>query len=479
MRRRALLCSVGVGVLSGCPGFGDSTETPRATETETTEADQETQTDRGTVIDTDESRAKQVPASALPEGVPAVPDGFDDVINVVDAGADPTGEEPIDQMLGDHLGGGTLLVFPQGRYKISKLRLSDLENTGMVAASGTEPVLVPGEPASVQGPRWIWLSEVNGFLFDGLDFDFRDPDSSGRLMITGLGDFAVRNIRVRGRYITPSAFRFDVRHPDQSALIENVTALGTNQPAAKTTGIYIGRLHAGEIFIRNCRLENFPDNGVYASPPGGHGGDFDGKNGVVHVEGGMYKNNNIANVRLGSTGSTARNVSVVVDTVPPHPPNSLNVRGIRLRGKSDQIVENCSVRFSSNAGRGFGGIVFHRDNGSATIRNTDIQMDRDGVPAIAAAQPSEAVHENQSKPAGATFAGVRITGTAGQKTAVSIAHRDQTRFRDCSISQSGANRDGIVFRHSQNCLMSNTAISVTGTPIKAYESDVTRHSGDD
>lgn len=467
MKRRELLRGVlGVGsvALAGCQSVGDP-------ETEPT-------VPRSSADGTDSKEAspepKSVSPSVLPDGIPSIPDGFDSVVNVAAAGADTSGEVPINDVLDEHLTDGTLLVFPSGQYRVSKLTIEGLENAGLIAAAGASPVLIPDSPASDQGPRWLWLSEVGQFLFDGFTVDFRDEERSGRIMVTGTGDFAVRNLDVRGRYVTPSAFRFDVRDPDHSALVENLRAFGAAPSRKDTTGIYVGRLHAGEIVIRNCRLENFPDNGVYASAPGGHGGSYEGKDGIVHVDGGTFKNNNVANVRLGSTGSTVRDVDIVVDEVPPHPPDELNVRGIRLRGKRDQLVENCSVRFGPDAGNGFGAIVLHEDNGPATIRDTEIRMDRDGVPAIRAAEPSAAVTEDQNGPAGPRLQNVRIEGNAGEETTVEIMGRDETTFEGCAISQGGADRDGMTFRRSEECLVDGTTVDVSGQPFVLDEATVTR-----
>jgi len=455
MKRRSFLHAAvaSSAVLGGCSAFSD--------------VDLDDDRDRG---------PESTPQPGLPEGVPDIDGGFDEVINVVDAGADPTGETEITELLDENLGGGTLLLFPSGTYRLSSARFENRENTGMIAAADADVKLVPAEPSDVQGPRWLWFSGVRGFLFDGLNIDFRGERQSGRVMVTGPGDFVFRNCRVLGRYVTPSAFRFDVRDPDHNALIENVTALGVDELAAESTGIYVGRLHAGEITVRNCRLENFPDNGIYASAPGGHGGSFPARDGTVHVDGGVFRNNNIANVRLGSTGSTVRNVTIVVDEVPPHFPGDRNSRGIRLRGKRDQLVENCHIQYGPEAGSGFGAIVVHTDNGRATVRDTTIRMDRDGMPAISAAQPSAAVRREYAGPAGVRFENVQVTGTAGEAASVTISGRDRTEFRDCRLIQRGVNRDGFVFSRSNDCVVRNTDLMVTGQPFRLDNASVTREN---
>jgi len=408
----------------------------------------------------------------LPDGIPEVPDGFDEVVNVIDAGGDSEGEEPIDDLVAD-VSDDTLLRFPSGTYRLGQTEVEGLENVGMVAAEDSDPKLVPSEPLEELGRRWIYFSGVSGFLIDGLNVDFREEGYSGRIMITGPGDFAVCNLRVLGRYDPePMSFRFDVRDEDHNAVINNLTAFGVDRETAKTTGLYVGRHHAGEITFRDCRVEDFPDNGIYASPPGGHGGDFEGEDGTVHVRGGLFRNNNIANIRLGSTGSTVKDATIVVDEKPPKHPNGRNVRGIRLRGKKDQIVENCDIRYSPDAGAGTAAIAVNKDNGRATVRNTRIRMDRDKMPAIAASAPSEAVDENQDDPPGVLFENVRITGRARYGTTVDIVDRDETEFRQCWITQRGESRKGIVFSDSDNCAVRNTTIVVTEDPLTTRSSAV-------
>ncbi|WP_241768302.1 hypothetical protein [Haloferax sp. ATB1] len=56
-----------------------------------------------------------VEANTMSVDVPrAYLDRFSNVVNVVDAGADPKGVEPIDDVLSRHVADDTLLVFPEG-----------------------------------------------------------------------------------------------------------------------------------------------------------------------------------------------------------------------------------------------------------------------------------------------------------------------------------------------------------------------------
>lgn len=48
---------------------------------------------------------------------------YDTVVDIVDAGADPSGDEPIDDVLAKYNKDDTRIEFPTGRYKLDKLSL--------------------------------------------------------------------------------------------------------------------------------------------------------------------------------------------------------------------------------------------------------------------------------------------------------------------------------------------------------------------
>lgn len=426
-----------VVALAGCEAFDDSEPTATAEGSVPTETAAETPT----VTTTPTQR-------------------FENVVDVTEAGADPNGETPIGPVLEEVQGDDTLLVFPDGRYTLGEYWFSGLQNFGVTAERGASPVITPSGPIQDLGSYFLSFMNVRNFLMSGLTFDFRREGVGGRVQVISRGDFTVRNVKTVGKYPDQvTAFRFDVRNDEGTALVENLHAKSTRQTNESVTGLYVGRQHAGELTFRNCNVQNFSDNGLYASAPGGAGGEIDGANGPVHVEGGLYKNNNTANVRLGSTGSTARNVRIVVDEVPPHPNDVVNARGLRLRARKDQIIENCEILIGPNGGKSFGGIVFHHDSGRAFIHDTSVRVDRDGVNAI------RAIYPHRNRQVGPVFENLRITGEASSQFAVTLQGRDDTEFRNCCIQQTGKNRSGIRFVNSNNCLVADTSFDVTGRQL--------------
>ncbi len=189
---------------------------------------------------------------------------------------------------------------------------------------------------------------------------------------------------------------------------------------------------------------------------------------MVRVLGGRYRNNNIANVRLGGRGAVARGVTIVVDEVPPY--NELNARGLLFRNGRDHRVENCRVVLGEDAGESLGAIVFNPDAGRVSVRNSDVEMDRDGIPAVYAPPPSAKAPDET----GPVFENVSIRGTAGRDRTVDVAGRDRTELRDCRVVQSGDDRGGVRFARSDRCLVAGTTIDVTGDAILDRRSSVNR-----
>jgi hypothetical protein len=101
------------------------------------------------------------------------------------------------------------------------------------------------------------------------------------------------------------------------------------------------------------------------------------------------------------------------------------------------------------------------------VRDTTIRVDRDGMQALHAFPPEE---PPDSPP---RFHNVSVTGSAANKPAVTIQGRDRTVFRNCTIRQTGENRDGISLSGAADCRIENSRIEVTGTPVTLANASVT------
>jgi len=446
-----------MGSLAGCPGGGRETETPQTG----TPPESATATRTGTATES----VTESPTRTTTEP----PSRFDEAVDITAVGGAADGSEPVTELIQEHAADGTVIEFPAGTYAVDHLSLTNLHNVGLRAVEGTDVSFVPTAPASELGTTLLRLVDLKRFLFEGIDLDFREQGYGGMVYVLGTDDFEFRNVRVRGQYPPDvSGFRFEVVDPESSAIVANLRLPGGSVDGSDSVGIYVGHTHAGTLTVRDCVVENFPNNGIYASSPGRIDG-LSGSNGPVHVLGGRYKNNNIANVRLGSTGSSVQHATVIVDKVPPRHDNGLDPRGIRMRARQGQLVENCDVRISGQVPNSSGGIVIHSEAGQATVRNTSVAVDTDGVPAIHALKPADSQR-------GPIVENVTVGGSAATEHAVDIRHRNGTRIRNSRVEQSGSDRSGVRFERSSDCVVANTNFDVTGEPITMIQSNVIRRN---
>lgn len=415
-----------------------------------------------------ESDDESPPETSEPDGStrepePEIPyaDAYSTVIRATEHGVDSNASEPIDSFLQEFAGNDTLLAFPEGTFSISAGVVGGYEHFGIIGTGSGRSKLVPSDGNCVNDGPFLSFEKVQDLLFDGFTFDFRNSSGGGSIHFRTHGDVTVRDVSVVGNCENQiSVLRIDALSRDGTFEFERFTARNTNGNDT-LTGVYVGDSHAGDVVFKDCELQGFSDNGLYASSPGLR----DGKNGTVRVEGGEYRNNNISNIRLGSTESVARNV----DIVSTEPPNAevINVRGIRFRDRQDQLFEDSRIRIGPNSGDGFGAVVFHPENLGATVKNTDIVVDRDDYNAIFALR---AIEPSNSGP---VFENVSISGEASGEFVGRIEGRTGTIFRGCTIEGTGENRDGLRFANAENTRIENCRIAVTGDPIVLRQSTAT------
>ncbi|MFC7138433.1 right-handed parallel beta-helix repeat-containing protein [Halosimplex aquaticum] len=464
--RAGIAAAVAAG-LAGCRSDGEETVEPTPPETETPTDPAPTETEPSTPTPSPSP-------TPVPEIVERYGERYDSIVNVAQAAS---GDSSVGEVVAEGINtDDTLLYFPTGEYELPELRVRDVRNVGLASLPRDDAVIRPAVPRDDFREAFIDFRDVSDVLLEGITFDYTEPGYGGSLRLVTHGNFIARDLRTKGKLPDTDksrkhvAYRFDVQDEEGIGLVERIVARDGGHDGGNGVGIFVGKDHAGTVTFRDCEVANFPNNGLYASAPGADYDGYRGANGAVHVRGGRYENNNIANIRIGSTGSTVRHATVVVDKVPPTISESdLNVRGIRLRARNGQVVEDCDIRIGEDAGEGFGAISYHPDHGSSTIKNTRIQVDRDDFSAI------DATHANGGgTEAPLTFENVTITGKAAEGATVDIADRHGTTFRNCKIEQTGADREGIVFTNSEDCLVANSTIRVTGDPIELNDSTVDR-----
>jgi len=387
---------------------------------------------------------------------------FDSFVDVTEAGADPDGDAPIDDVLRDAVADDTLLYFPGGTYRIETVKLADAHNFGLVGSREETVIFKPAVDAQAIDNHFLRFLYMSDLLVEGIELDFTASGHGGLVQVLAEGDFAVRDVRTRGAVPKDAiGWMFEVVDDNSAGTVENLALPDGGHPDGNSVGLYVGRSHAGEIRFESCHVADFPNNGLYASTPGAD----DGGGGQVHVRGGRYANNNIANVRIGGDGSAVRDVTIVMDEVPPYDPTTLNARGIRIRRGRDHVVENCEIRIGPDGGDGYGAIVHHAGAGPTTVRDTDVVVDRDEAYAVN-------VFSAPGVSGGPTFRNVRITGEASGGAAVFVQNRGGIEFRECVVDQSGTDRNGFIFRNTSDCFVADTTIKVDGVPIVETDADI-------
>lgn len=428
LRRIGLGSGVGTALLAGCgqrPGPTE-TETPPGTDTGTPEGPSDERADYGTVID------------------------------MVEAGADPQGGAPIDELLREHAGDDTLLYFREGEYFMERpWQFREFEHFGIL---GDGAVIRPPEGFSDFLFAFGQSDRAVDLLFKGIEFDVTAPETGIRpVHATVQKGLHVADVTVRGVQDTDQdSFRFDVTHSEGTGLVENLRLPDGGVADYAITGCYVGDVSEGTLTFRDCHIANFPDNGIYAS----------NANGPVHVIGGVYENNNVANVRV-TTDAVVRGVT---SRSTESKEGFYNVRGIRLRSGRNVLVEDCSLEFTAVNGSD-GAITMHTGLESGTVRNTRIKIDTDGVPAIMAKSPEREPNPGSQ---GLRLENVEITGAAANQAAVEIHERVGIQCSGICIHQPGEERNGIQLVQSSDVVLRDSSIHVAGDPLVVQDSTFSR-----
>lgn len=392
---------------------------------------------------------------------------FDRVVNAVDdLGMDPTGSEPIDdQIVWDD---GTLIEFPTGTYRYDGDLQRDLSRYGWVREDeDAEPVLEPANPVSRSSTNtFVYWRDASDVVLKGFEFDYTESGHGGVNGIFADGDAYWIDVTITG----PQANHSDVgatigvaaTAADAEIELRNVSLMDGFEGARDASdtqkdpmGIWVSWQHAGDVLLRECAVGHYPDNGLYGSGPGidsGHGG-------TVRVEGGVFKNNNISNVRLGTPGSYVRGAEIEIDGDVPRHRNGLNARGIWLREQEGIAVEDVDIEITGS--QGSGAIVESQGTGNSTIENVRIEVsDADYIAPI--------YRRTSGTQAGSTYENVSIVGNADNSGSLSngaamyLQDTSGTEIQDCCIQQTGSDRNGIHLLDSADAKIVDTNVNVTG-----------------
>jgi hypothetical protein len=443
------------------------------------------------VYETSRSATANVAGVSVPT---AYLDRFPNVVDVVEAGADPTGGQTIHEVLYDVVADDTLVVFPEGRYRMDhQFRHTGFENVGFFGPDATifhgRIDALSGSSVSAgefTGPaRFFRLGVIynpgRDLLFEGFTFDFNAPQTGLRAIEAYVaGGLEVRDVTIAGRHDTGTLgpALFSITQADGAGVVERFRAPGGAAFSKDTigdlwtgpTGMLIDSHHAGTLRVVDSELGSFPDNGLYIS----------GAHGTVHVEGGYYANSNVASIRLKGLGSSIRGATIVVDQAI----EGTNQRGIRVDDGSNLLVDGATVRISDPNGAA---IRVLDDVQTARIQNCSIVLDsatpERGIrvskdagrveivdTSVETRGGSNAIHvegHNGPEDAMVLLRNVTITGDAA-----GISAREAIRIEraNCRLDHLTVDQPGPEFRRcleviGDDCLINGGSYSSTHHPI--------------
>lgn len=220
-------------------------------------------------------------------------------------------------------------------------------------------------------------------------------------------DWTIRNVAIEGYLDVGSesaVFGLSDREGGTSTFENVYLGDGSYDAGGETseTAIWVHPEHDGHLDVRHVNVQGFPDNGIYASAPGGAGG------GTVHIDRCYAANNYVSNYRIGSAGSKVTNSSVLLDE------DGYDGRGVWIWAPGECAVDGCQLETNGNhyaihvgaSGSGSSAVVsnteydtdFHggiEERFGATVEVDDVGTDPeafvpDGVPTT----PEEAASES-------------------------------------------------------------------------------------
>lgn len=415
-----------------------------------------------------------------------IEDEYRTVVDVVEAGADPSGSESVSPVLQDVIGDDTLLKFPPGRYYMDEqVRESGADNVGLV---GDDATLVPADYYDFDGPQYrlfrlgTYYDPARDIRIKNLEVDQRADDTGIRAFHVSASDgLFVKNIDVIGRHDSgtwgPALFRITDAsgsgHVNGFRLSDGAD-WQTQTPGdlwRGPTGILVNN-HSGSLRLEHCIVRNYPDNGLYVT------GD-----GSVSVVRGLFQNSGPVNVRIGADRATVAGTEFVTDQ---RSPNYLAQIPLRFDYANHVEVRDVSVDLTAPNGDA---IQFLDDVDDATVSDTDIDIadvPAAGIVAKSGSGPLAIVDVEIDIDCSANA--LRLLGNggsvvvqdsriAGGASGEELRHavrceRDDCEFRALTVDQwGGGKRRGLALL-GEDYTVYKCRIRCSDRPVSAYGDDI-------
>ena len=464
LNRRRLLATMSgmMTALAGCSALEDDERTPT-----TEDATPPTTTDTGTTgTETPDSDTEEIPTSTGEIQFDRVLDAVDDL------GCDPSGEQPCDSAIAGSLTNGTLVKFPAGRYRFERgHQFPEIARLGFHGEGSV--TFVP--PKGFNGKLIGMMGDYGSFR--GIDIDVRAENTTAGIRATTKSGFLVEDVEFIGRGQhsddqVVNALSLAVKNPDATGTVRHVTArkgsaIGHYKDGNGRVAMWIGHRHRGHITVENSHLEEFGNNGIYASR----------NRGSTEVKGGFFRNNNISSVRLGGGGNVLRDATIVIDVDKYTGPKTnvetdYNTRAIVIeQGPYDKTgrvrIEDTDIKMR-NADRTQGSIVAWPSGNGPRIERTTIESEVDWAPAIRGLSPLPRVTLVERP---FLINETTITGAGNHGSAMEFRERPWSMIERTRIEQTGSDRDGLQLISSNPCTITASSITTSRYPIYAITPD--------
>ncbi|KAB1185159.1 MULTISPECIES: hypothetical protein [Haloferax] len=400
---------------------------------------------------------------------------FDRVLNAADF-CDTTGQRDCSSAIESRLTDGTLIKFPKGTYKIANdIYPGGPSNVGLYSEEGAVFKIPSNQHVTVflnKGGRNV--------LFEGIDIDQTADGAFGNMKILCRDNAQIRNVEVIGR--APNAderldqhILADVYDSDGTSIIQNFKAayggyLGAYRNSAG--GIQATPGHHGTLKIIDCHLEEMANNGIYATRNDGN----------IQVEGGIYRNNDVAQVRLMGPNSYVRDALIEIDMSKSNNPGTpRKMRGIWIETKQSKFsgtkngayIENCTiiVRDSPNS---IEGVDLDETGGWLEVNDCYFVIDRNNTRAITAYRPEDKAsnYPKAPRPWDLKVTNCSITGSAANRESIKIIGRPDSVIENTCIQQTNTDRDGVTVVNASDCFVGNSTINVDGQEVREVDTNV-------
>ncbi len=251
---------------------------------------------------------------------------------------------------------GELLEFPPGRFSWpSKLRVVR-EDWGITGAEDGETVFVVPNGYGTSNHEYVLDTAagtprndnavIENITFDTSGDNRANPGVRFECVTRGyVGDLTHACDGVVNRSEHTDGLKPIITDPGGSLTVRRYTIHNNGRLADYNGGnsrVGIASQRGdGEVLLEDCRITGCPNNGVYARMPG-----------VMFIEGGLYGNNNVSQIRFAGENDAADGVTLFVDEGWYEAAGNKVYRDDRSGNYASRLLWN-----DTRGGSGFGGVV--------------------------------------------------------------------------------------------------------------------------